>query len=318
MILNMQNIVELPTRSSSKMSVRVIVRNEEKNISGLLESISGQRSEGLTVDEIVVASSGSEDRTNELVLEYLKKDHRVRLVVQNGAKGKASVINELLKKSKNEIVVVSSGDVVFNHETLQNLVFSLVKDERIGLTSARPIPIDDTRSLRGVVANIYWMIHHSLERHGETIAFRKTLVNHIPDEVSADEAYVEAIVRRQALRAIQCDNSLIFKKGSESVTEFLSQIRRHYAGHLYIKNSFSYVGSSMTVKGMARITQGLLQYLLENPWHVVHVTGYVLLEATGRFIGIWDFYVRKRYYRTWRVAQTTKFLNRARITRSMR
>jgi glycosyltransferase involved in cell wall biosynthesis len=53
------------------MSVGVIVRDEEKNILNLFESISGQRPEGLTVDEIVVVSSGFEDRTNKLVARAL-------------------------------------------------------------------------------------------------------------------------------------------------------------------------------------------------------------------------------------------------------
>ena len=311
-------MVEPPVLSLLSASVGIIVRNEEKNILNLLQSVSEQKLKGLVIDEVIVVSSGSEDRTNELALKYMEKDGRVRLIVQKGAEGKASAINEFLKISKNDIVVISSGDIIFNEKTLQNLISPLIKDEKIGLSSAKPIPINDVHSFMGTVANMHWRLHRLLERHGETIAFRKSLVDHIPNEVSADEAYVEAIVGQKAFKAVQPSDSLIFNKGSENVAEFLSQIRRHYAGHLFIKNNFSYAVSSMTIKGMTKIAKELLQYIRDNPKRVIHVVGYVLLEATGRLLGVWDFYFKKRHYRIWSVAQTTKILNGEDITRSTR
>jgi hypothetical protein len=248
----------------------------------------------------------------------LTKDKRVRLVVQNEAGGKASAINEFLKISKSDIVVISSGDVVFNEKTLQNLISPLIKDEKIGLSSAQPIPINDAHSFMGTVADIHWRLHRLLERHGETIAFRKSLVSHIPDEVSADEAYVEAIVRRKAFRTVQASDSFIFNKGSESILEFLNQIRRHYAGHLFIKTKVSYAVSSMAVEGSMRIVKELLKYLRESPRKLNHVIGYVLLEGLGRVLGIWDFYIRRKHYRVWSAAKTTKILDKNGITSSVR
>jgi len=302
-------MTESPPLSLPSVSVGIIVRNEEKNILNLLESILEQRLKAFLVDEVIVVSSGSEDKTDGLVLKYLTKDKRVRLVVQNEAEGKVSAINEFLKISKSDIVVISSGDVVFNEKTLQNLISPLIKDEKIGLSSAKPIPINDAHSFMGTVANIHWRLHRLLERHGETIAFRKSLVNHIPDEVSADEAYVEAIVRRKAFRTVQASDSFIFNKGSESILEFLNQIRRHYAGHLFIKTKLSYVVSSMTIKGLLKTVKELLKCVRERPSKVSLIIGCVILEVTGRLLGIWDFYIRRRQYRVWSAAQTTKILN---------
>lgn len=304
-----QNMTESPGLSLSSVSVGIIVRNEEGNILNLLESISQQRLKDFVVDEIIVVSSGSEDKSDGLVLKYLARDKRVRLIAQNEAGGKASAINEFLKMSKSDIVVISSGDVIFNEKTLQNLISPLIKDERVGLSSAGPIPINDAHSFMGTVANMHWRLHRLLERHGETIAFRKSLVNHIPDEVSADEAYVEAIVRQKAFRTVQASGSFIFNKGSESIVEFLNQIRRHYAGHLFIKARLSYAVSSMTYEGLLKTAKELLKCVRESPRKVNHIIGYVILEVTGRLLGIWDFYIKRRDYRLWSAAQTTKILN---------
>jgi cellulose synthase/poly-beta-1,6-N-acetylglucosamine synthase-like glycosyltransferase len=275
----------------------------------MLRSVSKQKLKGIIIDETIVVSSGSEDRTDKLVLEYAKEDDKVNLVIQNEMKGKASAINELLNMSKNDIIVVSSGDVIFQEKTLQNLVSPLLRDKRIGLSSARPIPINDSCSLMGTVADMHWRLHRLLQRHGETIAFRKSLVGHIPNEVSADEAYVEAMVRRKAFRAVLARDSFVFNKGSESIVEFLDQVRRHYAGHLFIKTRFSYVVSSMTIGGILKATKELVECVRENPTRISRVISYVILEAFGRVLGIWDFYIKKRYYQIWSPAQTTKALN---------
>jgi glycosyltransferase involved in cell wall biosynthesis len=298
-----------PLIMPSNVSVGIIVRNEDRNIVNLLRSVSKQKLKDIVIDEIIVVSSGSEDRTNGLVLKYAEKDDRVNLIIQTGVEGKAPAINEFLNMSRNDSIIVSSGDVIFHERALQNLVSPLIRDERVGLTSAEPIPINDSHSFMGAVANMHWRLHRLLERHGETIAFRKSLVGHIPDEVSADEAYVEAIVRRKAFRAVQASDSFVFNKGSESIFEFLDQVRRQYAGHLFIKASLSYVVSSMTTKGLVKVARELLKYVRESPDKIGYVIGYVNLEALGRLLGIWDFYVKGRTYRVWHAAQTTKNLN---------
>jgi glycosyltransferase involved in cell wall biosynthesis len=300
--------------SVQKVSIGVIVRNEEKNIQNLLQSLSIQKLNDLVIDEIIVVSSGSEDDTNRIVLKQGKKDTRVRLVIQNEAQGKASGINEFLEESRNEIVIVTSGDVVFNEKTIQNLVSPLLLDKRCGLASAKPIPTNDSRSFMGTVTEIHWRLHNKLERHGETIAFRKRLIDQIPNEVSADEAYVEAAVHQRAFKTVQVSDSIVFNKGSENLTEFLNQIRRHYAGHLFIKAQESYLVSSMTLKGSAKIVIELTKYLREYPKKSYQVVAYVLLESLGRVLGIWDFYVRKRHYRVWTAAYTTKILNQENTT----
>jgi len=292
------------------VDVGVIVYNEDKNILNLLRSISKQKLENVVVDEVKVVSSGSTDKTNELVLEYSKKDSRVSLIVQNRREGKASAINEFLRRSKNEIVIVSGGDVIFNEETVDNLVSPFIKNGRIGMSSAKPSPINDAHSFMGFVSTIHWKLHRLLKRHGETMAFRKNLVSHIPVEVSADEAYVEAVVYQRGFKAVQVSKAAIFNKGSENVIEFLEQIRRHYVGHLFIRDKYGYVVSSMAPRGIIKVGKELLECLCEDPFKVNYIFGYVFLEAIGRVLGTWDFYAKRKSYRIWGVAKTTKNLNR--------
>jgi len=290
------------------VGVGVIVYNEEKNILNLLQSISRQKLKNVVIDEVRVVSSGSTDKTNELVLAYSKKDSKVSLIVQKRREGKASAISEFLRRNKSEIVIVSSGDVIFNEETVENLISPFIKNGRIGMSSAKPNPVNNAHSFMGFVSVIHWKLHRLLKRHGETIAFRKNLVSHIPIEVSADEAYVEAIVHQKGFKAVQANNAVIFNKGSENVLEFLGQVRRHYVGHLFIRDKFGYVVSSMTSEGVMRVAKELLGCLCKDPFKVNYMLGYVFLETIGRVLGMWDFYVKKKSYNIWDVAKTTKNL----------
>ncbi len=292
------------------VSVGVIVRNEEKNIVSLLKSISCQILDDTAVDEVIVVSSGSVDRTNELVFEYSTKDSRVSLITQVRREGKAVGIDEFLRRSQNEIVIVTSGDVIFDESAVQNLIYPFAKNRRVGMTSAKIFPLNSAETFMGFVALIHWRLHNVLERHGETIAFRKNLAPNIPAEISADEAYFEAVVYGKGFQIIQAGKALVFNKGSETIPEFLGQLRRHYAGHLFIKNRFSYVVSSMTSEGIAKVAGELLKYMRENPRKISHMAACVILEIAGRFLGMWDLYFRKERHNLWTAAQTTKDLNK--------
>ena len=64
------------------ISVGVFAYNEEKNISNLLVALLEQRTEKVHIDEIIVISSGSLDKTDSIVKEFSQKDERVILKKQ--------------------------------------------------------------------------------------------------------------------------------------------------------------------------------------------------------------------------------------------
>jgi len=292
------------------VSLGIIVFNEEKNILNLLHSVSAQELERVIIDDIIVVSSGSTDKTVDLVADYSEKDKRVSLIVQERREGKASAINEFLESCNNQVVVVTSGDVIFDKKTIESLVSPFMNSSGVGMTSVKPIPINSGVDFMGFVSAMHWKLHRLLKRHGETVAFRKDLINLMPSRVSADEAYVEAITQQKGYRIVQPDGAIVFNKGSECISEFLRQIRRHYVGHLFIKTEFSYVVSSMTVSGIASAAKEIINCLRIDLGSINYVIGYVLLEAAGRFLGIWDFYAKRRDYHVWSMAETTKDLNK--------
>jgi hypothetical protein len=91
--------------------------------------------------------------------------------------------------------------------------------------------------------------------------------------------------------------------GPETVTDFVTQRRRNYAGHLYLRDKYGYQVSSMQNTRVLRIA-------LEEVWGAIRLV-YTLgvlgaLELYSRALGIWDYRVRKKKHIVWDMAWTTK------------
>jgi biofilm PGA synthesis N-glycosyltransferase PgaC len=290
------------------VDVGIMVFNEEKNITKLLESLSNQKLEDIVINKIVVVSSGSTDRTNALVLDAReRKDNRVNLIIQDRRAGKPSAINEFLRNTAEEVVVISSGDIIFGEKTIENLSLPFC-DKTIGMTSVFPVPVNKNGGFMDFVATMHWKMHNTLNRHGESIAFRKKLVGPLPPSVVADEAYVEAVIQRRKMKAVHVRDAVVFNKGPETPYEFLRQIKRHFLGHLQLEFEFHYSVSSMTKNGINNILRELIVISIDNPGKALYCFGYLSLEFLGRILGTLSLVFGKKDPVLWEIARSTKSL----------
>ena len=90
------------------ISVVVTVRNEEKNIDALLDSLVTQ--EGPT--EVVVVDAGSQDRTAEIVADYARRYPFVRLTRRGGTRGEGR--NFGVARAEGGAVAFIDGDCIAN------------------------------------------------------------------------------------------------------------------------------------------------------------------------------------------------------------
>jgi glycosyltransferase involved in cell wall biosynthesis len=71
-----------------KCSVGITAYNEEANIGRLLQAMLDQRLYEVEISDIIVVASGCTDRTEEIVRDYMEKDPRIQLYVQEKREGK--------------------------------------------------------------------------------------------------------------------------------------------------------------------------------------------------------------------------------------
>ncbi len=289
------------------VSVGVMAYNEERNIGRLLEALAEQKLERVRIRQIIVISSGSTDRTDELVAERAERDPRIELVVQPERKGKSSAINLFLQMAEADVFVLESGDTIPAADCIERMVVPF-EDPGIGMSGGRPTPVDDPKTFMGFVVHMLWRLHHKLAlkspKLGEMVAFR-SFVERIPPESAVDEASIEAVVTDRGLRLAYVPEAIVYNKGASTVGDFLKQRRRIYAGHLWLEREQSYSVSTKSVGGIFGV---LLDDLEWRPRSVLWTIGGIWLEFIGRMLGVIDYRVLKRNPYTWEVAESTKDL----------
>jgi len=287
-------------------SMGIMAHNEEANIGRLLEAVVSQQTHQVTVTEIVVVASGCTDRTEPIVQEWASQDPRIQLVVEANREGKASAINRFLPQAREKIVVLCSADLLLEPNTIEELVSPFV-DSAVGITTGRPVPVNDPETFMGFTAHLMWDLHHRINlrsfKAGELIAFRK-IFERIPRRTSVDEASIEPLIRGQGYEARYVPAAIVYNKGPLTVDDFLRRRRSNYAGHLVLRNTLAYSVSTMSGRKILGIFLGNLDW---RPRPFVWSWAVAALEAYGRFLGKRD-YKNRRDHSVWEIAKSTKDL----------
>lgn len=134
------------------VTVLITAYNEEKDIRAKLENT-------LLIDypkeklEILVASDGSTDKTDDLVREFSARG--VSLFHQKGRVGKTVTQNNAVEKSGGEIILFSDATTKYRRDVLKEMLPNFA-DETVGCVAGKLIYVDSTDSGVGQGAKSYW------------------------------------------------------------------------------------------------------------------------------------------------------------------
>jgi glycosyltransferase involved in cell wall biosynthesis len=189
-----------------KLSVTVTIPalNEEGNIASIINSISQQKQGTFNLDKIVVYSDGSTDQTVTIVKRLQKKIINLSIVENLNRSGKAKVLNQIFKESKqSDILVVLDADIgLVGEEFLENLIGVFEKDPKALMVAAHQIPLK-TSSLVGKLIHgtyatwdfIRWSVPNYQSVHnfyGAATAYKTSFSEKIgiPPEVPDERLYI--------------------------------------------------------------------------------------------------------------------------------
>src|SRR6266581_845887 len=156
-------------------SMGIMAHNEERNIGRLFNAAISQSTATVTLTEIIVVASGCTDNTEAVVRQWAERDSRIRLVHQVRRQGKASAVNQFLLEAREKVLVLCSADLLPEADTIEQVVAPFA-DPDMGMTTCRPVPLNDPRTFMGFAAHMLWDLHHHINlsgfKAGELIAFR--------------------------------------------------------------------------------------------------------------------------------------------------
>lgn len=265
----------------TSVSVGVCAHNEEDNILSCLKSISSQNVIGYDLVEIIVVSSASTDRTEEIVKGYSDEDDRVVLLTQEERKGKSSAVNLFIREARGDILVLVNADNRLRDGTLSHLLEPF-SDESVGMVGGHPIPQNTKDTVVGFAVNMLWEMHHELSlktpKTGELVAFRNTGLQ-IPQGVNTDEDWIRMKVEEEGMEVTYSPQAEVLNRGPATIEEFLQQRIRVNIGERYMKRRYSF---HVPTWKMELLLPTLLSYMKRNRRYIGKLFGAMVLEMIAR------------------------------------
>lgn len=199
---------------SPEVSILCSAYNEEKVIQERINNILSLDYD-LSNVEMLVGSDCSSDRTNELLLELEKKHSWLKVHIFNERRGKAAVINDLVKLARNEILVFTDANTEFDKNSLKLLVKDFSNPE-IGGVSGRLILLEpEANRSESVEEKKYWEYETLIKKaegklgiligaNGGIFAIRRPLFREIPTRKAVtDDFFV-------SLSVLEKDSSFLY------------------------------------------------------------------------------------------------------------
>tara|TARA_R110000744_G_scaffold328678_2_gene434245 strand:- start:333 stop:1505 length:1173 start_codon:yes stop_codon:yes gene_type:complete len=206
------------------VTIIIAAYNEESCIKARVENL-------LTLDypkeklTILIGSDGSSDLTAEILSAFNNDNLQVHIFTTN--RGKMSVLNDLVEKASDELIIFSDANTHFKPDTIQQLARHFNND-KIGAVCGELHLVDgDTGDNKD---NVYWRYEQILKFHesrlnalqganGAIYAIRKSLFIPLPANTIVDDFQIAMNVAKQGFRLVYDPEAIAIEEIAPNLKE---------------------------------------------------------------------------------------------------
>jgi cellulose synthase/poly-beta-1,6-N-acetylglucosamine synthase-like glycosyltransferase len=138
--------------STPRISILISAYNEAKHIEATVLNKLAQDYQGEL--EVLVASDGSTDGTDEIVTRLAKTDPRLRLIRQEPRQGKTAALNRLVELATGDILVFSDANSLYGTDTVRHLLENFA-DPSVGYVTGKMVYVNSDGSMIGDGCSAY-------------------------------------------------------------------------------------------------------------------------------------------------------------------
>jgi poly-beta-1,6-N-acetyl-D-glucosamine synthase len=225
------------TDNSYSVSIVISAYNEEKVIRNRALNIS-ELNYNFNNIEVLIGSDGSSDNTNCILKEMEQTFPWLSVYLFEERRGKVSVINDLVLKAKNDLIVFTDANSVFDKNSLNHLV-NQFGDPHTGGVCGRLILSDPlTKGKESVEEKKYWEYETFIKiyegksgiligANGGIFAVRRELFRQLPTaKPITDDIFITLMILRQKYKFVFEYNAFALEEvGHEIIHEFNRKTR---------------------------------------------------------------------------------------------
>jgi biofilm PGA synthesis N-glycosyltransferase PgaC len=207
--------------------------------------------------EVVIASDGSVDATNDIVRAYA--DRGVTLV-EYGRVGKIKALKRTVPLTRNEVLVFSDANTMYQPESLKELVRHLA-DDRLGAVTGDVRLVNHTTL--GKPEGLYYKYERLIQAHesdlgavigvdGAMYAVKRAAFVPPTDRCSCDDFVIGMNVLRGGYRVLYAPEAVAYEDATSTVHQ---ELRRR------VRYTASALGAGLTGEGIPRFYQLRLWFM---------------------------------------------------------
>lgn len=230
-LVQRRGVRKLPITPS--VSLIIAAYNEEKVIAERLDN-------ALAMDyprerlQILVASDGSSDRTEDIVASYASKGV---LLLSLPRRGKIQTLNAAVARATGKILVFTDANIMCRADTLRELVANFADPSVGGVAGHTAYTLDPDSESSSYGERLYWRYDTWLKKlesqtgsivsaHGGLYAIRRVLFRPIPDGAVTDDFAISTSVIAHGYRLVFEPNALATEVAvPEAQREFRRRVR---------------------------------------------------------------------------------------------
>jgi glycosyltransferase involved in cell wall biosynthesis len=214
------------------VSIVIAARNEEASIGGKLDNLAALDYPADRL-EVLIASDGSEDGTNELVAA--RAHDRLRLVdLPRG--GKAATLNAAVARARGDVLVFSDANSMFAPDAVRRLVAPFADPEVGGVAGDQRYVADGGEAAVAGGERSYWSLDraiklaesrggHVISATGAIYAVRRSLFREVPASSTDDFATSTGVIA-QGHRLVFAPDAVAYEAvGASAEVEFSRKVR---------------------------------------------------------------------------------------------
>ena len=229
---------ELPSKFDLPfVSIIISAYNEEKVILSRIENIEIQNYDFNRL-ELIIGSDCSSDNTNEILYSLSEKYSWLSVYTFDERRGKAAVLNDLVKKAKGSIIIFSDANTEFERDAVNNLVKEFTSPIIGGVSGKLELIEPLTYFEKSSQEKKYWEYEVLVKKmegkigiligaNGGIFAIRKELFEPIPiNNAVTDDLFITLSVLKRKYKFLYTFNAKAKENTANDLkTEFKRKIR---------------------------------------------------------------------------------------------